>query len=133
MPFIFLDHTIHLEETPTGHNYHSNLLAKKRKLLFLDSGPLNQGTWCWTTVPSTIMLPPFLRCLFMSGPSGGHIEMLLCLGFCSKGLGSGMLSLERVLDGCIYIIILYQTAVALQTFSALSQSHLYLVYRHLLN
>lgn len=70
----FLDHTIHLEDTPRGHNYLLHMLAKKRKLLFLDSRPLNQGTWCWTTVPSTIMLPSsFERCLFMSGPSGGHI------------------------------------------------------------
>lgn len=69
----FLDHTIHLEDTPRGHNYLLHMLAKKRKWLFLDSGPLNQGTWCWTTVPSTIMLPSsFERCLFMSGPSGGH-------------------------------------------------------------
>lgn len=74
MALIFLNHTIHLEHTPRGHNYILHMLAKKRKWLFLDSRPLNQGTWCWTTVPSTIMLPSsFERCLFMSGPSGGHI------------------------------------------------------------
>lgn len=95
---------IHLKDTPRGHNYLPNLLAKTRKLLFLNSRPFNQGTWCWTTVPSTITLPHFVRCLFMSGPSGGHIEMMLCLGFCSIGLGPGMLSLERALNGCFYFI-----------------------------
>lgn len=33
-----------------------------------------------------------------------YSEMMLCLGFCSKGLGPGMLSLERALDGSFYII-----------------------------
>lgn len=33
-----------------------------------------------------------------------YSEMMLCLGFCSKGLGPGMLSLERALDDCFYII-----------------------------
>lgn len=33
-----------------------------------------------------------------------YSEMMLCLGFCSKGLGHGMLSLERALDDCFYII-----------------------------
>lgn len=36
--------------------------AKQKKLHFLESGPLNLGTDCWTSVPSTITTPRLLEC-----------------------------------------------------------------------
>lgn len=36
--------------------------AKQKKLHFLESGPLNLGTDCWTSVPSTITTPCLLEC-----------------------------------------------------------------------
>ncbi len=66
----FLDHTIHLEDTPRGHNYLLHMLAKKRKLLFLYSRPLNQGTWFGPLSPPQLcsLLPLSTACLCVSPP-----------------------------------------------------------------
>lgn len=73
--------------------------AKQKKLHFPESGPLNLGTDCWTSVPSTITSPCLLECVLclLVGP----LEVILWDAAMS-GLQFLRPSQEGVLHACCH-------------------------------